>query len=64
MLRLLESEPRKLEILPFSVDGQTGLREGHLVVKGDERLGYITSVRSLLPLGPEPRSRRISPVGR
>lgn len=45
MLRLLESEPGKLEILPFSVDGRTGLKEGHLVVNGDERLGYITSVR-------------------
>ncbi len=45
MLRLLDGQPFKNQVIGFSLDGRAGLIDGHLVVKGDRRLGYITSVR-------------------
>ncbi|MEW6265634.1 MAG: 2Fe-2S iron-sulfur cluster-binding protein [Thermodesulfobacteriota bacterium] len=45
MLRLLEGQPFKGRVIAFALEGRVGLIDGHLVVKGPERLGHITSVR-------------------
>jgi sarcosine oxidase subunit alpha len=45
MLKLIENEPHKCRSIGFALDGRAGVIEGHLVVKGDKRLGYVTSSR-------------------
>jgi glycine cleavage system aminomethyltransferase T len=44
MLKLLEGQKFQQQVIGFSLDGRVGLVEGHMVVYGMERLGYITSV--------------------
>jgi sarcosine oxidase subunit alpha len=45
MLRLIENEPHKCRSIGFALDGRAGVIDGHLVVRGDKRLGYVTSTR-------------------
>ena len=45
MLKLLEDQPFLNQVIGFSLDSRVGLIDGHLVVDGDNRLGYMTSVR-------------------
>lgn len=45
MLKLLENHPFQKQIIAFRLEGRSGLRDGHLVVRGRQRMGYITSVR-------------------
>jgi sarcosine oxidase subunit alpha len=45
MVRMLEAEPHKCRTIGFSLPGRAGIIDGHLVVKGPRRLGYVTSTR-------------------
>lgn len=45
MLKMIEDQPFKNQIVGFGLDGRVGLRDGDLVVNGPKRIGYITSVR-------------------
>jgi len=45
MLKLLEKEAPKCRSVGFALKGKIGVMDGHLVVNGEKRLGYVTSTR-------------------
>jgi sarcosine oxidase subunit alpha len=45
MLRLLENEPLKCRSIGFAAPGRAGLTDGDLILREQERLGFVTSTR-------------------